>query len=378
MNPIVAEVARRGRVSFAEFMALALYHPDAGYYTRPRIGEGPAGPGGDFLTAPTTSTVFARTMARLLQRVAEEAGGPLTFVELGAGEGILMQRLGEALEKDSAAAVGRLAAVETSAFSRQRLSARCPQVETASRINDLPRPHGPVVMFASELYDALPVHRVTMRRHAGALALGEFYVEAEPGGGLRWTVGDPSTSEIERYLAEHGVNLEEGQVAEVRPQARPLHREQLAWCGRHALAIVLDYGYPARQLYNPRGRRYGSLVGYRAHSLVTDVLLDPGEVDITAHVNFDDLDAAAAEVGWERGELRPLGVFMAMHGAVGLLPGAPERGEPLSAEDWAELAAAKRLLSPTGMGSDLKVLVQGVGRLGQVYRGLATPPPVDA
>ncbi|HVN75088.1 MAG TPA: hypothetical protein VMT19_02140, partial [Thermoanaerobaculaceae bacterium] len=60
MNAIVAEVAKRGRLSFAEFMELALYHPTAGYYTKRRTGPGPAGRQGDFLTAPTTSPVFSQ------------------------------------------------------------------------------------------------------------------------------------------------------------------------------------------------------------------------------------------------------------------------------------------------------------------------------
>ena len=377
MNAIVAEVMRRGRISFAEFMELALYHPEAGYYTRPRAGAGPVGPGGDFLTAPTTSAVFARTLVRLLRALAAEAGEPLTYVELGAGEGLLMQHLLAAIGSDAKEVLRRAVAVEMSGWARRRMRASCASVEAAGSIRDVSRPRGPVVLFASELYDAFPVHRVTMRRHGTALALAEFYVEADSDGRLRWEHGEPSGPEIERYLAEHGVILEEGQVAEVRPRVRALHAEHLAWCGHDAVALVLDYGYPARQLYNPRGRRGGSLVGYRSHTLVDDVLADAGEVDLTAHVNFDDLENAAADAGWERGVLRPLGAFMAIHGAVALLPGAG-RGAPLATEEWAELAAAKRLLTPTGMGSDLKVLAQGRGRLWQVYRSIAAPPPVDA
>jgi NADH dehydrogenase [ubiquinone] 1 alpha subcomplex assembly factor 7 len=119
-------------------------------------------------------------------------------------------------------------------------------------------------------------------------------------------------------------------------------------------------------------------VGYRAHALVEDVLADPGEVDITAHVNFDDLENAAADAGWERGVIRPLGSFLTLHGALSFLPAAVGRGEPLSPHEWAELAAAKRLLLPSGMGSDLKVLAQGRGRAWQAYERIATPPPAEA
>jgi SAM-dependent MidA family methyltransferase len=119
-------------------------------------------------------------------------------------------------------------------------------------------------------------------------------------------------------------------------------------------------------------------VGYRGHALVEDVLADPGEVDITAHVNFDDLERGAADAGWERGVLRPLGSFLTIHGALSLLPSRVASGEPLSPTEWGALGEVKRLLLPTGMGTDLKVLAQGRGPAWQAYQRLATPPPADA
>jgi SAM-dependent MidA family methyltransferase len=119
-------------------------------------------------------------------------------------------------------------------------------------------------------------------------------------------------------------------------------------------------------------------VGYRAQALVDDVLLSPGEVDITSHVNFDDLDHAVMDAGWQRGPLLPLGVFMTLHGALELLPDGVREGAPLGPGQWAELSAAKRLLMPTGLGTDLKLLAHGRGRLWQIYEELATPPPDEA
>ena len=378
MNAIVAEVTRRGRVSFAEFMELALYHPSDGYYTRPRTGPGPAGRGGDFLTAPTASPVFARTLAELVRQLAGALGARLTFVDLGAGEGVLVHDLLDHLGGRRGEVLERVVAVEAAAWARARISERCTGVEVAARLSEASWPRGPVVLFASELYDALPVHRVTVQALGGAYALAEYFVEPDGEGGLRWSLGEPSTADVVHYLRQHGVTLEDGQVAEIRPQARSVHANHLGWCGPDALAIVVDYGHHTRRLYDARGRRPGSLVGYRAHALVGDVLADPGGIDITAHVNFDDLENAASDVGWERGITRPLGVFMTLHGALSFLPPGAARGEPLSPQEWAELSAAKRLLMPSGMGSDLKVLVQGRGRAWRAYQQLATPPPADA
>ena len=378
MNPIVAAVAARGRVTFADFMALALYHPEGGFYTRERSGAGPAGPRGDFLTAPTATPLFALTLALLLERLGGLLGQGVTFVELGAGEGLLLEAVEAGLGEARDAAVTRVVAVEVAQWARGRVRERCPRAEVVARLEDAPTPRGPVVLFASELYDALPVHRVTVVRRAGELRLAEHHVEADGRGGLRLVVDELSTDAIAHYLAAHTVVLEEGQIAEVRLGAESLHRDHVRWCGTEGVALVLDYGYPARQLYNARGRRRGTLVGYREHKSVEDPLERPGEVDLTAHVNFDDLERAAAACGWERGELRAVGSFLALHGAVDLLPAAAASGAPLTAEEWAELATAKKLLVPAGMGADLKVLAQGRGRAWHAYRKLATPPLLEA
>jgi NADH dehydrogenase [ubiquinone] 1 alpha subcomplex assembly factor 7 len=379
MNAVIAEVRRRKRVTFAEFMRLALYHPTAGYYTRRRRrAPGPAGTGGDFLTAPTASPLFTRTLGTLLADLSAALGQPLSLVELGAGEGAFLAGVLSVTGPVGAGAVRRAVAVEIGAWARRRLAARCPGVETAASLAERPRPSGPVVLFASELYDALPVHRVAMAAEGTRRVLREQFVEAGPGGRLRFVLDEPSTLAITAYLRDANVYLEDGQIAEVRPELRSAHANALAWCGHDAVALVVDYGHPARKLYDARSRRHGSLVGYRKHAVVRDVLRAPGEVDITAHVCFDDLEQAAADVGWERGELRPLGSFLALHGALRFLPAAAAAGGRLSPEDWAELAAAKRLLVPDGMASDIKVLAQGRGRSWQAYTKLATPPLLEA
>lgn len=376
---MIAEVRKQGRVTFARFMELALYHPGAGYYTRARRrAPGPAGPAGDFLTAPTAAPLFTRTLGALLAELAAELGEPVSLVELGAGEGAFLAGVLAAVGGVGGGVVRRAVAAEVGAWARRRVEARCPGAEAVAALAERPRPSGPVVLFASELYDAHPVHRVTMTLDGERRSLKEHYVEAGPGGRLRWAFDEPSTPAIAAYLGDVNVVLEDGQVAEVRPGLRSEHANALAWCGHDALALVVDYGHPGRKLYDPRGRRHGSLVGYRAHTMVHDVLRAPGTIDITAHVCFDDLERAATDVGWERGELRPLGSFLVLHGALRFLPPSAASGGRVTPEDWAELAAAKRLLVPEGMATDLKVLAQGRGRCWQAYCKLATPPPLEA
>ena len=379
VNAVIAEVKKRGRVTFAEFMRLALYHPGAGYYTRRRVRRaGPAGRQGDFITAPTASPLFGRTLGGLLANLAAALGEPLSLVELGAGEGLGLAGILAAVGWPDRTVVRRVVAVEVGEWARSRLAGRCPGVEVTRLLAERPRPGGPVVLFASELYDAMEAHRVSMTVMRGHRILQEHFVEAGRNGRLRLTLHEPSTPALAAYLADVNVVLDEGQTAEVRPGLRSAHAEVLAWCGHDGVALIVDYGHPARKLFDSRGRRNGSLAGYRKHELVDNVLASPGEVDITAHVCFDDLERAAADVGWERGELRPLGSFLALHGALRWLPPAAAAGDRLAPADWAELASAKRLLVPDGMGNDLKVLAQGRGRSWQAYCKLATPPPLEA
>ncbi|MEW6336164.1 MAG: SAM-dependent methyltransferase [Acidobacteriota bacterium] len=378
MNPIVSEVARRGSVSFSEFMGLALYHPTAGYYTRARRGGGPVGPEGDFVTAPTASNLFARTVARLLDQLAQELGEPLTLAELGAGEGALLRRLVPECGGIGGETLARVVAVEASERARKRLVATCPGVESGDTLVGFALPSGPTVLLASELYDAVPARRATLRRRDGVLEMAEYHVAVAPGGRLAWRLAAPADGAVEKYLAVRGLQLEEGQIVEIRPGLEAMHAEHLAWCGRSALAVIIEYGYPARQLFNPRARRLGTLVGTFRHRIVANPLSRPGQVDLTAHVNFDDLDGAAARLGWERAQIKPLGSFLALHGALGMLPQPVAEGARLSAADWAELSAAKRLLHPSGMGGDLKALVQGRGAAWSAYEKVATPPPTEA
>jgi SAM-dependent MidA family methyltransferase len=181
------------RVTFARFMELALYHPQLGYYARPR-GAYPAGPEGDFVTAPTAHPLFAALWAEILAALRERRGQPLTFVDLGAGDGRFLRNLAGFLDAQT---VARLMAVEVSPAGREAMAASLPQVELAASLAELSPSEGPCVIFASELYDALPCH--LLEGTEGGLC--ELYVEASEDGTLRLVADNPSTPELSAYLA---------------------------------------------------------------------------------------------------------------------------------------------------------------------------------
>ncbi len=343
-------VRRGGEVPFRDMMELALYHPRDGYYSTavPRYGRD-----ADYITAPTASPWYPAVMGRLVGRLAA-ASGPMVVADVAAGDGSLLAGL---LAAAPGGSVRRGVAVERSAglrrLQRARLRGAAAPVSVRRRVGAAPRPGGPALVHASELYDALPVHRV-VRRAAG---LRELWVGVA-GGELEWREY-PAPRSLAGYLGGHGVELAVGQVAELNLEAEPLHRELLRWAGAEGVAVVLDYGYPARRLYNPRGRGQGSLATYRKHHMGRNALERPGEQDLTAHVNWDDLRRAAEEEGWEEIGLWPLAELL-VRGGLGEL--VEEAGLGVEADLDATTVTArqelKRLLDPEGMGTDLKVLVQ--------------------
>jgi len=193
-------------------------------------------------------------------------------------------------------------------------------------------------------------------------------------GALEWS-RRPPRDEVAQYFENHGVVLEEGQIAEANLAAEPTHRDLLDSVGDDGLCLVLDYGYESSRLYQPRGRRGGSLSTFHRHELGRDPLVRPGEIDLTAHVNWDDLRNAATASGWQEIGLWPLAEFLVRSGIAEELE---DRGLGMEAAlDAATVIArqeVKRLLDPEGMGSDLKMLVQAKGEMVEVARSALALP----
>ena len=366
MSWMAAEIAARGgAVPFDEYMELALYHPAQGYYASDTVRYGRAG---DFLTAPTASGWYARVVARLLRKIAAERGR-LRLADAASGDGSFLEKLLESFGVDAGEVIAEVISVERSPAMRSLQSERLAQAPVAVRmirgVEQLGRFPGPTVIHASEFYDAQPVTRVVGRRGG----LREQWVIA-PEGRLEWQE-KPARTEVVAYFERHGVVLEEGQIAEANLGAATVHRRLLAAVGEQGLALVLDYGYETRRLYDARGRRGGSLATFHRHRVGRDPLENPGEVDLTAHVNWDDLRHAADAEGWVEVGLWPLAEFLVR---AGIEQELADRGLGMEAELDADTVTArqevKRLLDPEGMGSDLKVLVQAKGEMVETARSV--------
>jgi SAM-dependent MidA family methyltransferase len=335
-------IAREGPISFRDFMAAALYDPQEGYYaTGARIGER-----GDFVTSPTVSPLFAAALARRFSRDVAAFEGEVDFVEVGAGSGQFLADFAAALAAASpeTAARLRLTAIERSAAGRKAISDRA--IEPAPRVLEsadalLPRTVSGWI-FSNELYDALPVVRVIR----GAEELEELRVSRE-GDSFAWSRA-PAPEAVREHLESFGIELAPGQIAEISFGAAPLHR-RLARALARGWMLAFDYGHRAPVLYHPVARRAGTLVVHFAGLRRGDPLVHPGQVDLTAHVNWDLLIRAGEEEGLTGSRVVRQGRFLLELGIFDLVT--------TSQDKW----KAYRLVDPEGMGEELSVLVQSRG-----------------
>jgi len=333
-----------GWISFAEYMDLALYTPGLGYYSGGRQVFGAAG---DFVTAPEMGGLFAATLAQWLDGFLPTDARTIT--EFGAGSGLLAAQL----LADPRLADVRYRIVEVSAplatRQRERIAAVPGAFERVEWLTALPEClEGAVI--GNEVLDAMPVH-LLVGHNGGILERGVGLVQ----GDLAWS-DRPPTADARAARALRRVEAGEwpdGYLSEVHPRQEAFIAS-LAERLQRGMLVFIDYGFDEPTYYHPQ-RAQGTLRCHHRHTANDDPLWQPGTQDITAHVNFDALDAVAAEAGLEGGHVS-FARFLLDAGILDVLARTPAddpaRYLPLSAE-------ANRLLSPAEMGELFRVAVWG-------------------
>jgi SAM-dependent MidA family methyltransferase len=344
-----------GWLDFADYMRLALYAPGLGYYS---AGSAKLGAAGDFVTAPETSDLLGRALARALHRELAPLPAP-AVLELGAGSGALAAQLLDAL-----AALGerrvQYRILETSADLRAR------QQDVLRRfggrvtwLDALPAAPFAGAIVANEVLDALPV-RCFAKRGAGAVPLG---VRVD-GSGFAWAEGgdDPNLDAAVAALeAKLGEPLADGYRSELCALL-PAWVASLAAALERGSMLLVDYGLPRREYYHPQ-RSAGTLRCHYRHRAHDDPFLYPGLQDLTAWVDFSACADAAAAAG-----LTVAGFTTQAQFLLATLAAEP----PPAATDAAALralAALKTLVLPGEMGERFKVLKLDVGAGGEDLPG---------
>ncbi len=422
---IEQEIGEHGPIPFSRYMELCLYHPELGYYSRNAQQFGKAG---DFYTSSDVHAVFGRLLARQFQEIWRALGSPaeIEILELGPGRGLFAQDvlawsekkfpeffhalhyslaenspelrdrlrsvLAGFLESGKASSVSENAAEkrihqrlrpwfsDTSGGRSEAVPSHNPvfppeaavtfyamtdqtregttSVVPANAMDDRAlAAEVPVIVFANEFFDSLPVEILSQQ---GALRIstkdGRF-IET-------WA---PSSAEELEFLYRYGVHPEAEERIEV-PLLANRYMARLAASVRTGIIIAVDYGYTRPEQL--AGRHRGTLMAYRQHSATPNPYEAPGEQDLTAHVNFTALSAAAEQNGMQVQPLLTQSQFLMGIGESNQFADAFE--DCRLPQERAKVALqVKHLVTPAGMGESFHVLVTTKGLAPSQVEGLS-------
>jgi SAM-dependent MidA family methyltransferase len=333
-------------------MERALTEPDLGYYVTEQVR---AGREGDFITAPELHSLLGSALARMATEVWWRLGEPARFrwVEYGAGSGALALALIAQLRRDGSPLINALEIqpIDVNRFRSQELRSAV----TSEQQNGAPALVGAEaqptagMVIANEYLDALPFNIYVGRANA-AHGVSERCVGLAADGLTRvWVERELDASEAQRVAEHFGAPLAEGQLAEACFTFDAWLHEVTTRI-TSGLVAVIDYGRDGETLRDASSRMAGTALAYQGHRATTDLLSEPGERDLTAHVDLTALRRAAAAAG-----LQPV----ASTSQAALLAGAGlddevdrlRRGPEATLEGAIALRSAlAHLMNPRGMG----------------------------
>jgi SAM-dependent MidA family methyltransferase len=375
--------APQQRISFAEYMDWVLYHPQHGYYGG---GNAAIGAEGDFFTAASLGSDWGELLAEQFAEMWAVLGCPQPFslVEVGAGQGQLAADILHHLQQHQPQLLAALdytiveQAPALAARQQERLQPwrdRGVAIQWRS-LEAIPPDSLTGCVFANEVADAMPVHRVTLE--GGRLR--EIYVTTASGqnGPFAETSGELSTPRLAQYLRWVGIELPspaypDGYRTEVNLAALDW-LQAIAERLHRGYVLIVDYGYSAQRYYSPQ-RHQGTLQCYTQHQRNAHPYAGIGRQDMTAHVDWTALQQQG-----EACRLATLG--LTQQGPFLMALGLGDRLAALSDGNWDVSTALRRrdalhqLIDPAGLGN-FGVLIQTKG-LSEAERhrslkGLQTP-----
>ncbi|MBI3702012.1 MAG: SAM-dependent methyltransferase [Afipia sp.] len=346
----------------SRYMELCLTHPDYGYYLK----QNPLGRDGDFITAPEVSQMFGELVGLWAASVWAAMGSPseIKFIELGPGRGSMMQdalraikilpQLYKAVTVHLVEPSPALRAVQDETLGNAK------HVEWYDSLTDVPE--GPAIIFANEYFDVLPVHQVVKADDGWHERLIDVDDDI-----FVYTVAKEPTPRFDVLMPPHVRAAPNGAIYEWRSDTEIMDltrrvREQ------GGAALIIDYGH----IRSEAGDTFQAVA---KHSF-TNPLKNPGEADITAHVDFEALAKAAASMGAKAHGPVEQGAFL---NKLGIEQRALTLMKSSSHDESVLVAAAlKRLTGKgrNGMGQLFKVL--GITHPSiETLAALSEPEPVS-
>ncbi len=398
---IRAEIANHGAIPFARFMELALYCPDYGFYEREPDNIGQRGA---FFTSVSVGKVFGELLAwqfadwlTTLRLRPERCGTgqphqPLLIIEAGAHGGDLARDILTWLSSHRVDLFSELAYVIIEPSARHRQWQQTTLADFQGRIRwvshlqellppALPRSHVPpgglcAIIFSNELLDSFPVHRLTWdARQRAWFELGVTF----KAGRFTWTrLGGADEALFSDLPVGPAANpsalpasppgeldlssvLPDGFTLEVCPAAVDWWR-QTASILQSGKLLTLDYGLTEDERLRPE-QPQGTLRAYYRQHLAPDVLENPGEQDITAHVDFSALIKAGEDAGLTTEAFCSQGQFLTSILAMSNQPITAEGNKPLGNWGTKQLRQFQTLIHPEHLGQIFRVLIQSAGSI---------------
>jgi len=346
--PISAEIRNlirsAGPMPVSRYMEICLTHPEYGYY----MTRDPLGREGDFVTAPEVSQMFGELLGLWAAAVwkSMDTPSPLRLIELGAGRGTMMADVLRAIRVLPAfyqAVTVHMVEINPALIDRQKETLKSARVNATwhSSIDEVPE--GPSIILANEYFDALPVHQVIRQQHGWH----ERVIDMNSGGQLIFSAAPEPLKHFDLLLPPLVRAAPVGAIFEWRAnnEIMRIARRVRDFGGA---ALIIDYGH----LRSDAGDTFQAI----ARHTFTDPLRNPGQADLTAHVDFQALALGAEDAGARLHGPVEQGEFL---NRLGIETRATTLMNKANAQVQADITTALRRLTGTGrgaMGSLFKVL----------------------
>ncbi|HHG74423.1 MAG TPA: methyltransferase [Persephonella sp.] len=344
-------IKKEGEISFRDFMDMALYYPELGYYTSP---EEKIGGYGDFYTASELDRAFGELLGKQFAEIYTKIGEEnFKIVEIGAGKGYLAFDILKFLQENYPEVFKNTTytIIEKSPYhikTQKELLSVFENVEWVQDIIDFDDESITGVVFSNELFDSFPVHLI--RKIKGKIY--EVFIKVDEENNVQETLKEAS-EEILRYMEQLKINIPEGMQTEINLDAVD-YIQKIGKKLKKGFVITIDYGYPSAELYKPYRMR-GTLMCYYRHRYSENFYENVGMQDITSHVNFSALKYYGMIAGLDFTGFTDQAHFLTNLGLMEIFEKLQEKNDY---ESFERLNRLKTLVLPKGMGEKFKVLVQ--------------------